>query len=93
MGDYPALPHPKDVIIDLWNTDHPVQIVGPITWTEQAQAEEWERYRDEADWALKQLQMRDDIDQEELDFLIPKIKENRAKWNDALPPRLRIPPP
>ena len=88
-----VLPHPKDVVIDLSDDDHPVQIIGPMTWTEQAQAEEWERYRDEADWGLKQLQTRDDIDQEELDFLVPKIKENRAKWNDALPPRLRIPPP
>lgn len=88
-----VLPHPKDVIIDLSNDDYPVQIVGPSTWTEQAKVEEWKQERDQADWTLKQLRMQDDIDQEELDFLIPRIEENRAKWNHALPPRLRKPPP
>lgn len=88
-----VLPHPKDVIIDLWNTDHPVQIVGPITWTEQEELEKNLEKRDLTDKMIKSYRVSAGSGETHFDEIISKIEEGRARLNASLPPRLHKPPP
>lgn len=88
-----VLPNPKDVIIDLWNTDHQVQIVGPITWTEQEELEKNLEKRDLTDKMLKSYRVSADSGETHLHEIISKIEEGRARLNASLPPRLHKPPP
>lgn len=87
-----VLPHPKDVIIDLWNTDHPVQIVGPMTWTEQEELEKNLEKRDLTDKMLKSYRVSADSSETHLYEIISKIEEGRARLNASFPPRLHKSP-
>lgn len=85
-----VLPHPSDIIVD---ENNDVIVVGPVHYWQQLEMEQNLAERDIRDEMLNRFHRNPGLPEEDHRSLMEKLRTDREKFNEKLPPRLQKPAP